>query len=194
MISLTRSVQGKTISTTILTLIMLNLVFWGAVKPTISQAISLHTQSQNYENIYNKLHTKNETITKVYNQYQDIKPQLKSLNYYFPYDGDFSLLIANLHKIAQDYGFSLQQISFSERITKQLRKNLSNKLLQLQPTTFTCELKGPLANLNAFITHWENTPFMPKVVNITYGAQTHARQSIMIMFVVYRLKYNLLAR
>ena len=194
MLNLTNSVQGKTISTGLLTLLMLNLVFWVAIKPTISQAIALHTQSQEYEEVYQQLHAKNETITKVYEQFQDMKPQLKTFNYYFPYDGDFSLVIANLHKIAQAYGFNLQQISFSERITKQIRKTVSGKLLLLQPTTFTCQLKGPLANLNSFITHWENTPFLPKVISITYGAQTQTRQSILIMFVVYRLKYNLLTQ
>ncbi len=186
------SVQGKAISSTLLTLIMLNLVFWGAIKPTIFQAVELHQRQKEYQKIYSQLHQKNETLNSLIEQYSTLKKDLTILNYYYPHDGDFSLLIDNLYKIAHNYDFKLQNITFSEKITKQVKKSVAAEYFQLNPTTFTCQITGPINNLKDFLAQWEQTPFAPQIVSLSYNLTPNKmNQTISVVFIVYKLNYNL---
>ncbi len=183
--------QQKAFSTAILTLLMLNIVFWGAIKPTIDTILKTKQTIKTYKTTLKELQEKNERLTELSQQYENLRPTLKKFSYYFPYNSDYSFLVDNLHRVLNSYNFRLSSVKFSEKINKKIAAEMAKNYDYLLPTTFSCNIKGPSTTLSQFMRHWENTPFHPKIITLSYTPKNSLTLDYSIVFVVYKFKYNL---
>ena len=190
-----RTSQEKAFSTAILTLIMLNIVFWGAIKPTIDTIVKTRKKLAVYKNTLSKLEEKNKKLTELSQEYEDLKPTLRRLDYYYPYNSDFSLIIDNLYRTALSFNFKLKDVAFSEKINRKVEEKMEKKYKYLLPVTFRINISGNRQNLQQFMDYWENMPFSPQFISLVYDPQdTGDNQSISLVFVAYKFKYKLVEK
>ena len=185
--------HGKALSTAVLTLFMLNIVFWAAIRPTISTIIETKRKLSAYSNTLQALVNKNKQLDVLNQKYDELKPVLQKMSYYFPYNSDYSFLIDNLARTTQAFDFALPNVSFSEQINKRVSKRMENQYEYLSPVTYSFNIVGNQQNLQAFMAYWESMPFAPQFISVSYTPDsTDSENTFSLVFVAYKFKYKLI--
>lgn len=181
----------KALSTMFLTLIMLNIAFWGAIKPTIDTIIKTQRKITVYQQTLSKLKAKNDKLTQLGQRYDDLKPVFNKLSYFYPYNSDYSFLIDNLYRTTQAFGFKLASVTFSEKINERVTKDMEVEYNYLLPVTFSFSIVGNKQNLQQFLAYWESMPFSPQFISIAYNPdETSLDSTVSLVFIAYKFKYK----
>lgn len=96
----------------ILTLTLVALILFGvfAISPTISTIIELRKQISDSKDVYQKLEKKRENFSLLYQQYQEIEPDLPYVFNAIPQTPQSSLFIGKLNSIASSMDVKIQQL------------------------------------------------------------------------------------
>lgn len=167
--SILKTSQQKAISTGLLTFALIVALLWGSFRPTILTILDTNRKHTERQQLLERLRTQNTNITALLNARVAESKKFEELDYYFPHDGDYSLFIVNLHLIAKKYELKLEGVSFSSSYFRQVERMSVLQYPEMTPATFQVTLKGDPANLSQFFTYLESTPFLPKVLNISYS-------------------------
>jgi hypothetical protein len=166
------------------------ILVWGSLRPTITTIFETGEKFNQKTQLLDALKTQNSTLTQLLAEREEAKDELKNINLYFPFDGNFSLFIINLNQIANKYDFEMSNVSFAETTNRQIENNPAFQYVSMKPTTFQVGLKGNSSNLFQFASYLENTPFFPKLVNISYSGspQADGKTAVDVTFLVYKLE------
>ncbi len=160
--------QQKAISTGLLTFALVVALLWGSFRPTMITIIQTNRKYTEKQATVEKLVQQNTNLTSLLKDRLEQKEKLQALDYYFPNDGDYSLFITNLNQIAKRYKLSLDSVSFSASYFRQVEKIADLQFAEMTPQTFMVAVTGDTTQLADFLTYIESTPFLPKVLSISY--------------------------
>lgn len=190
--SILKTSQQKAVSTGALTIGLLAILVWGSLRPTISTIFETNDKFQEKTAVLQLLKTQNSRLTQLLAQREEAKDDLRNLDLYFPYDGNFSLFIVNLNMIARKYEYKMDSVTFSETINKQIENNQALQYDGMKPVSFQVSLTGNSSNLFSYLSYLENTPFFPKVIDISYGSSLNEdKNNLSITFLIYKLNGQL---
>jgi Tfp pilus assembly protein PilO len=181
--------QQRAISTGLLTFGLLTVLLWGSFRPTVITIIETNRKYENQKVALQKFQLQNTNITSLVTKSLELKDDLAGLDYYFPNDGDYSLFITNLNQIAKNYDLRLESVSFSSTYFRQVEKVTSLQFDALTPVTFQTLIVGDSTKISQFLSYIENTPFLPKVIGISYSPNRTniEKTNISITFLVYKM-------
>jgi len=181
--------QQKAVSTGFLTFVLLVILLIGSFRPTVKTISEARRKVDNRERALRKLTEHNAALTSLKEQQLKLDTELSALNYYFPSDGDFSLFITNLNEMALENNLILEAISFSNSYNDRIENIASLQYEEMTPVTFQIALRGAPEDLSTFLAFAENTPFLPKVLSISYSPNRVLSQetSLSVTLLVYKM-------
>jgi hypothetical protein len=184
-----RTSQQKAFSTGIFTFGLIAVLLWGSLRPTISTIFETSEKFQTKQALLKQLENQNTTLTKLIADKESLKDDLKKLDTYFPSDGNYALFIANLNLIFTKYNYTLQSVNFSNTITRQLETNPNYAFEQMSPVTFQFAIRGNPSNIVALTSYIEGTPYVPKILSVsyTYNKTKPDDTDIVVSLLVYKL-------
>lgn len=179
--------QQRAFSTGILTAILVAVLAWGSLRPTIVTIFETNQKFNEKTTYLNALKKQNSSLTRLVSQKNDNKVALTRLNIYHPADGNYALFISNLDKIVQKYNFKLNNVSFSETATRQFTDLPAFQYESFTPVTFQMSIEGNAALLDQLCSYLENTPYLPKVTSINYAPTASGKTNVSLIIVLYKL-------
>lgn len=187
--SILKTSQQKAISTGILTFALVAALLWGSFRPTLITIIETNRKYEEKTRALKKFEDQNANLTALITKRLELKSSLAALDYFFPYDGDYSLFVTNLNQIAKNYGLTLNAVNFSDTYFRQVEKVTSLQFNGMTPVTFQASLTGDSSKVAQFLSYTESTPFLPKVVSISYSPNriNPDKTSISAIFLVYKM-------
>lgn len=187
--SIIQTSQQKAISTGLLTFTLIVVLLWGSLRPTVSTILTTTRKLSEREAALSNLQQHNANLTKLKTAQLELADDLTNLNYYFPYDGDFSLFVVNLNEIATDHDLTLQSVSFSEKYASKIEEVNSLKFDEMRPITFNVALEGDPNDVAKFLSYMENTPFLPKILGVGYspGVVLKSNTVITVSMLLYQM-------
>jgi Tfp pilus assembly protein PilO len=151
---------GATIVVSILLIIF-------AVKPTLSTITQINSSIKEKNRLNIALDSKISTLSALDKQFEEVGTDLKNLKLIYPAEGNFSLLLANIHPILSRNGFYLNGINFD----KYGDKNVSFTAKVLVPWTVKISTKGKITNVINLLKELEALPMYPVVESFAYTDQ-----------------------
>lgn len=187
--SILQTSQQKAISTGLLTFALVVALLWGSFRPTFITIVQTNRKYEEKRAALDKLELQNTNLTSLLKDRLEQKDKLKELDYYFPSDGDYSLLVTNLNQIAKKYKLRLDSVSFSASYFRQVEKISALQFPEMTPQTFLVSLTGDPAQLTDFVTYLESIPFLPKVLNISYAPNKTdvSKTSVSMTLLLYKM-------
>lgn len=184
-----RTSQQKAISTGLLTFALVVALLWGSFRPTVITIIETNRKFSEKQATLAKLEQQNSHITSLLKDRLEQNDKLAALDYYFPFDGDYSLYIVNLNQIAKKYQLRLDAVSFSANFFRQVEKITALQYEEMTPVTFQASLNGDPSNLAAFLRYVESTPFLPKVLSVGYSPNRNKPEqtTMSATFLLYKM-------
>ncbi|WKZ30508.1 MAG: hypothetical protein QY314_01905 [Candidatus Dojkabacteria bacterium] len=180
--------QQKAFSTGALTVALIAILVWGSLRPTIITIFETGEKFNQKTQLLEALKSQNSTLTQLLAEREEAKDELQNIDLYFPYDGNFSLFIINLNQVAHQYDFRMPNVSFAETSSRQIENNPTFQFIGMRPTTFQIGLEGNPANIFQFSSYVENTPFFPKLINISYSNPKDGNTTAVdLTYLVYKL-------
>lgn len=181
--------QQKAVSTGLLTLALVTALLWGSFRPTVATIIETSRKYDEKKSALTIIRKQNANLTNLVQQRADNEKILTGLDYYFPYDSDFSLFVTNLHEISGSYGLTMESVSFSENYIRQIERVDALNFENMTPLMFQVSLSGSTTRLAAFLSYIESTPFLPKVISVNYtpNKATLEKTSISVTLLVYKM-------
>lgn len=189
--SILKTSQQKAVSTGLFTFILVVVLMIGSFKPTIITIFETSRKLKDREIVYQKLSTHNANLTKLIQSQIELSDRFRQLNYYYPYDGDFSLFISNLNQITKKFNLSLESISFSETVNNQVDRVEVLQFEQMSPMSFQVSIKGDPADLNSFLSYLESTPYFPKILSISYSPNKTITKDTSVSLTLLLYKMNI---
>lgn len=179
----------KTFSFLGVTLIVIVIFLLGALKPTMDTIKEIRAEIRAREEIDRTLQTKLNTIQSLQSKVKKRNKDLAVIEYYFPADSDYSLVLAGFEKITERYGFTMNRVSFSEPNNVSVRGNLYR---DLEPVTVILNLVGEPKDVTRLLKHLEGLPIVPNVLMVSYSNNLSTDGSagvpITIHLQIYRAK------
>ncbi|MCC7289741.1 hypothetical protein IT417_00590 [bacterium] len=157
------SIQTKTYSFAVFTIIVVIVLVAGAIRPTVTKIGQINKEIKVKRQINEQLETKTNAIASLTNQYADNKANIDTLPLVFPSQGNFSLLMSNLEVMAKNNGFNLVGINFGAGD----KVNLG--ITTLKPWSVRMTVKGNRANFIKFLEQLEAMPMFPTIIRVTYS-------------------------
>lgn len=160
------------------TLVVVIIFLVGAILPTFSTISRLQSEISERKYIESTLQKKLNDIDSLRQAYTQREQDLSFVDQLFPANSDYSLLMSNLEKIAQSYGFELQTWGIAEFAAgKKLKLSYSN----LTPLEVQFDITGDKQQLVKLLDHLESLPEVPEITKIGYapsGSSGELRVSI----------------
>jgi Tfp pilus assembly protein PilO len=186
--SILKTSQQKAISTGILTFTLVAALLWGSFRPTVITIIETNNKFKEKTQALEKFETQNSNLTTLLTKRLELQPELKSLDYFFPHDGDYSLFVTNLNQIAKNYGLTLDSVIFSDTYFRQVEKVTALQFEAMTPVTFQASLSGDVSKVAQFLSYVESIPFLPKVIGVGYSPNRAdpAKTNVSTTFLMYK--------
>ncbi|KKR05523.1 MAG: hypothetical protein UT34_C0002G0030 [candidate division WS6 bacterium GW2011_GWF2_39_15] len=177
------SVQSKTYSFVIFTVIVVIVLLIGAVRPTLLTITKINKDIKEKKLINTQLDTKLQNLSTLSNQYGSIKSDADTLPLMFPTQGNFSLFMSNIEEISKANGFTLNGINFNKN------DDFIMKLKVLKPWSARITVSGKKANIIKLLKAYESMPMYPVVNQLSYSnKQDESNQTTFsINLIVFRI-------
>lgn len=181
--------RNKAIGFGIFTVVVVLILIAGAITPSISTVIKIQSEISEKRTILEKLENKVSALSALSQQYSDLDYITEDLPLLFPNTGDYSLIVANIEAILNDYGFDLKVISFQDGVDDVPEDDLI--VLIKQPVSITME--GPSSNFLQLLKALEDMPMHPEIsrVNYTYAPDANGNNGYSIQLDLYRVDDDL---
>jgi|GEM_PF-2434907 len=189
--ALLRNSQQKAFSTGILSLVLLNIIIWGSLRPTINTIIKTKTEYEKLQRDLITLKEQNVTLSRLISEREDLKESLKNIDSYFPNDENYSLFIDNIHRILSKFGYDLISISFTSDATSV--KSIPT-IENMDPIIFDLTVKGQVGKVKEVTSYLENLPFVPQIISINYSVKkvdNSKDNNVQISFRLLLYKYKI---
>lgn len=162
--SKTKTASYATFGVSLLISILL-IVF--ALKPTISTIIKINKEIKQKETVSTQLKNKIEALSNLDKEYKDSKEKFNSLQFIFPENKGFVLLLSNIEPIVARNGFELYSIGFDSY------DGDTYKLVPkaLKPASMRISVKGDSTNLLSLLKDLEAMPNYPVLEAISFSNQ-----------------------
>ncbi|HKM20017.1 MAG TPA: type 4a pilus biogenesis protein PilO [Candidatus Dojkabacteria bacterium] len=136
-----------------------------ALRPTILTITKINKEIKQKETVSNQLKNKIEALSNLDKEYKDSKEKFDSLQFVFPENKGFALLLSNIEPIVSRNGFELTSISFNSYDGETYK--LAPKVLA--PSAMRVTVRGDNSNLLSLLKDLEGMPNYPvlEVVSFT---------------------------
>lgn len=177
------SVQSRTYTFVVFTIIVVSILIGGAIRPTVSKITQINEEIKIKKVMNTQLAAKLDAIAALTNQSVNENIKLDNLPLIYPSTGNFSLLMSNIDEISKANGYSLQSITFgsSEKI------DLSTAVLK--PWTARIGVSGTRANFVKYLSQLEQMPMYPRITKVSYSnsANQQGQTSFSIELLIFKI-------
>lgn len=168
------------------TLILVLVLLFGAIRPTVVTITKLRSEIKQRENINMQLQDKLNVLQNLQKDYNRLKDDIDKLNYYFPEDSDYSLLMANIEQIVKSYGFELEriQIESSEEF-----EDTPDNYDEMNLVEGRLAVVGKQEDLADMLEHLEGLPVFMEIGRISFAPEESdgiEQLNISISFTTYK--------
>jgi Tfp pilus assembly protein PilO len=157
------SVQNKTYSFAIFTIVVVIVLLVGAIRPTLLTITRISRDIREKKHINEQLELKLNSLGQLSSQYATIEFQAQYLPQIFPTQSNFSLFMANVEQIAKDNGYVLNSISFGSI------EEVDMKLNVLKPWSARLAVTGNKSNIVRLLSAFEEMPMYPIVNKVSFS-------------------------
>ncbi len=164
-----QSPMRKTYSFAGVTLIVVAIFLFGAIRPTLVTISRLRTEIKERESIDQILQYKLNTLQALSVDYTEREDNLSFIDDLYPSNSDFSILMANLERITSKYEFTLQSLQIGNEDDANAEQEAladPNALSQVQARMI---VEGSRNRLVELVDHIENLPEVPDVERVTFS-------------------------
>lgn len=178
------SVQSKTYTFAIFTILVVIVLIAGAIRPTIVKISQINNDIKVKRDIDKQLGSKLDALASLTNDYATKKDELDALPLLFPSQGNFSLVMSNIEEISKKNGFNVLNINFGS--TEKI--NLGTKVLK--PWAVKVTVTGSKANFVKYLAELEAMPMYPRInkVSFTQSADNNGAIQYSVELLLYRLE------
>jgi Tfp pilus assembly protein PilO len=180
-----KSPQKKTYTFLGVTLILIAGLIFGAIRPTLKTIVSLRKEIKQRQQIDTQLQQKIDTLNALQRDYKRLEDDLDMLNYYYPEDSDYSLLMANMEYIVKSFGYELNSIHIESADDAEAETGQYSMV----PVGAGISITGSPADLVDLLEYMEGLPVVMYINRITYspGERNGVQQvQVRISFTMYR--------
>lgn len=165
------SIQTKTYSFALFTLVVVVVLVTGAIRPTVIKIGQINNEIKEKKIVEEQLDSKLNALATLSTEYATKQDDISKLPMIFPSQGNLSLLMSNVEEIAQSYGYELSGINFGSAEKTDLTFNI------LKPWSARMTVSGSKANFIKFLQSLETMPMMPIVSKVSYTDASSSRGS-----------------
>lgn len=178
------SVQSKTYTFAVFTIIVVIVLIAGAIRPTIIKISQINNDIKVKRDIDKQLGSKLDSLASLTNDYAVKKTELDTLPLLFPSQGNFSLVMSNIEEISKENGFNVLNINFAS--TDKI--NLGTKVLK--PWSVKVTVTGSKANFVKYLSELESMPMFPRInkVSFTQSSDNNGALQYSIELLLYKLE------
>jgi Tfp pilus assembly protein PilO len=180
--------QKKTYTFLGVALLLVLVLLFGAIRPTLVTITQLRAQIKESKRVEARLQQKINTLNSLQKDYNRLEDDLQMLNYYFPKDSDYSLLMANLESIVKSYGFELSSVSV-ESVEEETNEQ-TGKYAGMVPVEASIRIVGNQNDLIDLMEYLENLPVILEITSVSFApgeADNAAQIHFSVSFTMYRM-------
>lgn len=156
------TVQSKTYSFAIFTMIVVIVLIGGAIRPTIIKISQINNDIKVKKETNQQLENKIDALASLTNQYATKKLEIDTLPMVFPSQGNYSLIMSNIEQISKSNGFTVASINFGNTD----KVNLGTKVLK--PWSVKINVSGDKANFIKYLQELEAMPMYPRINKLSF--------------------------
>jgi Tfp pilus assembly protein PilO len=180
--------QKKTYTFLGATLILILVLLFGAIRPTLVTITKLRNEIKQREDINERLQSKINVIGDLQDDYSRLEEDLDMLEYYFPQNSDYSLFLANIEQIVKSFGYELERVSIQSH---QGEDSADAEIVYqgMNKVNAAISVKGSEKDLPNLIENLEGLPFIPQITRISYSPATEGdsgQVEVRISFELYQ--------
>lgn len=164
------SSKSSTYAVGLITLFITVLIIFLAILPAYKSITDEIANNKVKTQYLQDLNAKKDAMNQLEQQYNDNSTLIDVFNKYNLTRNDNELIIANLEKIAQNFGVQLSNTSFSATAAPTAAP--FNGIVNLNTQPYSYELKGTLTNLHSFLAYIETLPIIMNINTISYNHGT----------------------
>ncbi|MBI2357275.1 hypothetical protein HYV12_04460 [Candidatus Dojkabacteria bacterium] len=157
------SIQNKTYSFAIFTIIVVIILLIGAIRPTLLTITKINKDIKDKKYINEQLDLKLDNLGTLSNLYSNISFDAKALPLLFPTHGNFSLFMSNVEDISKANGYTLSHITFGGD------SEFDMNLTTLKPWSVRLTVVGNRSNIVKLLKAYESMPMYPVVNKLNFG-------------------------
>lgn len=157
------SVQNKTYSFAIFTIVVVIVLLVGAVRPTLLTITKINKDIREKKHIDQQLEVKLNNMGRLSSEYSTLQADIEVLPLIFPVQSNFSLFMSNVEEVSKNNGYTLTGISFGSG------QEIPLKLNVLKPWSARLTLTGNRANLIRLLSDYEEMPMFPIVNKVSFS-------------------------
>ncbi|MBN2101103.1 hypothetical protein JW710_04425 [Candidatus Dojkabacteria bacterium] len=161
---LLRSPRRKTYTMLGATLVIILVFLLGAIRPTISTISKLRGEIKTRRSVNSALQTKINNLQTLQDIYYEKQDDLEFIDDYYPANSDYSLLMANLERIANSYDFEVILIHVTSAGESNVGESVDYTGMERMEMRMVVE--GDRNDLSALVRHIENLPVVPELARI----------------------------
>jgi Tfp pilus assembly protein PilO len=180
--------QKKTYTFLGVTLLLILVLLFGAIRPTLVTITQLRAQIKESKRVEARLQQKINTLNSFQKDYNRLEDDFQMLNYYFPKDSDYSLLMANLESIIKSYGFELSNLSV-ESVEEESHEQ-TGKYAGMVPVEASIRIVGNQNDLIDLMEYLEGLPIILEITSVRFApgeADNPAQINFSVSFTMYRM-------
>ncbi|HRI05607.1 MAG TPA: hypothetical protein PLV59_01545 [Candidatus Dojkabacteria bacterium] len=162
------SVQNKTYSFAVFTVIVVIVLLVGAIRPTLLTITKINKDIEEKTLINEQLDSKLDNLARLNSQYSERNEDIEVLPLMFPTQGNFSLFMSNIETIAKSNGYTLNSITFGSP------NDLDYKYTVLKPWIARITVTGNRSNIVKLLSAYESMPMYPIVNKLSFARNASA--------------------
>lgn len=178
------SIQNKTYSFAIFTIIVVAILVAGAIRPTVQKILQINKEIAQKRIVNEQLANKTNALATLTNQYQSRVADFNTLAMLYPSQGNYSLLMSNIEEISQSNGYTLTGINFGSTEKINLGTNV------LKPWSIRLSIKGSKANFVKYLQQLEEMPNFPRIMRVSFSNTTDKKglTAYSVELLIYRIE------
>lgn len=138
-----------------------------ALRPTIATIIKINKEIKQKKVVTSQLKNKIEALSNLDKEFKDSKEKFDTLQFIFPENKSFTLLLSNIEPIITRNGFKLLSVSFDSYDNETY--TLAPKALT--PSSFRVSIKGDSTNFLSLLKDLEGMPNYPVLEATSFSNQ-----------------------
>lgn len=162
--------RGKTYATALLTLFVVVLMISLAVVPAYLSITNQNRSNVAKQEYMIELEQREADLKTLAQQEIDLTEEIALLNDYYPIQRNDEYIIANLTRMADEYGLELRSLAFADSQVP-VEGELS-AYPDVRTVGLSLSFGGELANLQRVIAHLENFPSLIRLQSISYSSDS----------------------
>ncbi len=161
-----RTPKQKTYTFLGITLVVILIFLVGAILPTLSTISEIRGEISERETVDAQLQEKINAMQALQTAHLEKQEDLELVDVFFPEDSDYSLLMANLERISQKYGYDLNSVQISGQ--EEGKQKEESEYRGMEVVEVQISVTGSKTGMSNLLSHLENLPVVPQITRVSF--------------------------